>query len=143
MSSSKDFFKTNGIALAALCVAIISAKMNCNGIKNVATQQSIDNIYKTFNDMATSNITNWDISHLNAMPANYDSCRAAVHLATAPLTTQKRAEYFLKERTFAINIFTVYEQMHYQFEQAKSARNKKKKTISPSSVGLFYRKIVA
>jgi hypothetical protein len=99
----KIFLKKNIIALTALTVSLTSAYFSIKNSRDTATQQAIDNTYKTFYDICVTNLLNWDLVHLYTVPESYDSVKINIHTAISPLTRMKQAEYLLKESARILN----------------------------------------
>ncbi|MCS3799006.1 hypothetical protein [Niastella sp. OAS944] len=122
----KLFLKKNIIALIALIVSLTSAYFSIKNSRDTATQQAIDNTYKTFYDICVTNLSNWDLVHLYTVAESYDSVKSNIHTAISPLTRMKQAEYLLKERAFANYLLGVFEQVFYQYNQSRESGNTKR-----------------
>lgn len=118
------FFARNAISLIALVVSLTSAYFSVKNYGDTVTQQAIESAYKTFYDINIHNINNSSLTHLNTMPDSYLFVKDKIHTALAPIDARESAAHLVKERAFANYLFSIFEQVFYQYNQAVVNNNK-------------------
>jgi hypothetical protein len=104
----------------ALIVSITSAYYSYRSHADTAGSQLISETYSTFYDLNKKQGENSDLSHMFVAPEDYPATAQLVKESAGEITSQKRAEYQLKEKAIAFYILTVFEQTFYQYQHAKN-----------------------
>ena len=109
------------LSVVALLVSILSTYLSWFSGRDTAKSQAIREAYGTFLELNRLQLSNWQQSHLFAMPEHYQHVRAQVVASIEPVSEQQRMELLLKERAIADFIFTLYEENRYLRQQAEVA----------------------
>lgn len=111
------------LSIVALVVSGFSAYSSYTSSRDTAKSQVIQQSYEGFYQLTRLQLENWQLSHMFALPDQYDGVTKLVETSFRSLDSNQQAELVLKERAIADIIFSMYEQAFYQLNQANEARD--------------------
>lgn len=107
------------VSLAALVFSLWTFVGNEAARHRDLSFETVQKSYQTYFELGRIQLEHWQLSHLLALPDRYAHVVGTVRAATRTASTDKQAEYLLKERALADYIFTFYEQTLYQWDVTK------------------------
>jgi hypothetical protein len=111
------------LSIVALIVSAFSVYSSYSSSRDTAKSQVIQQSYEGFYQLTRLQLENWQLSHMFALPDQYDGVTKLVEASFRSLDSNQQAELVLKERAIADIIFNMYEQAFYQLNQANEARD--------------------
>jgi hypothetical protein len=106
------------IAVVTVFAVVLTLVWTAWSYARQATSEMIDRMYSLCHSLQRDALREWCVSHLYCIGyAEYEGVKDKVlKMATEP---GRYPEYLIKERLFAIQIFTVYEQIYFQWWYCK------------------------
>ncbi len=99
------------ISLIALVASLLAVFYSYKNYSDAAGSAAIQESYRRFYDMNSIGVSNSDISHIYALPSMYAVVRQQVEEANAGLSREQKLKLVLKERSIALYVFTVFEEI--------------------------------
>lgn len=114
---------TTLISFIALMVSVIAIYFSLKNYRDASWSTAIRESYLRFYEMNKVGIANSDVSHIYALPEMYQTVIQEVERANAKLPDDELASLLLKERSLALYIFTVFEEIFQLETQALQFRH--------------------
>lgn len=114
------------ISVIAILVSVGSAAFTIYIYRDEYAREALDSVYKNFSELGQLRLEHWDLAHLFELEENYTELSNQIKVALSPLEESKRYKFLIRERAVAMLIFSMFEQVLYQWMQAKSNKDKKR-----------------
>ncbi|WP_216590909.1 hypothetical protein [Streptomyces brasiliscabiei] len=102
--------------LAAISALYLTLRLN----RKAGHDDAVNRIYGIFGELASLRSSNWQTAHLWELPEAYYDQISVMRVANGDLSEQDRARLLILERTIAIHIFGVFEQILYSQQVAET-----------------------
>jgi hypothetical protein len=109
------------VSALALVVSGLSVFISFRFQRATSVSNLVDRQYNAFNELAKVRLANYEVSHIFEVVEQYTFVRNAVKESVGRIANDRRHVLYLKERSMAIFVFTLYENTFYQHKFAKEA----------------------
>jgi len=125
------------VAGFAVLVSLASAYVSVRAYRDSIANEILDQTYEEFNALGELRMNHWETAHLADIPEEYERSCSMIRRGLGDIDDAKRCELLVKERSFAIRIFSMFEQVLYQHDNARGARDAGRAQFLDEVLGYF------